>query len=547
LAILALVFITKGSVSQSYAQGAKSSAQPVSDDIPRKEVVLWTFAAPALPADALPRIHESLEASLKTERGRHLIGEKAFRAYVGQTSAPVPNCLQGLEACVSAQAMAFDALNVTLVIRVDVSKQADGFVASYELVDRRGGVSRQSEVSAPSARDLGFAMAGEIFDTTATVSVHSEPPGAEVEIDGEAVGTTPLNYRLPVGAHRYTMRLADHHPVEGSFELDHSGAEDHAGGQDHEASGVKEIRASLDQLPGALVIDGAPDGARVFVDGQERGLAAERIEFEPGEYTIEVRKDGFDSYRDTIALSPGQTVTKQAPLDKSHPLLKDIEPNAIAVNRYIGRLSYDHSLHNTTFRDARGDIGDTDFEFLSFSKDDQPMLVREDLRRFAAPNGARFDFTYSWENFGLVLLSASYVSTTLDQKALVSSSAADDPVAVTVTDLSRLQLRPLQLRYRHFYQNFAPFVELGTGINIQWVEAEGELLEGPVTLSNSEAFWTLGLGGSYFFTPNVFGMARYSAQFYFDDGLGTESVLSVGAGVALPNLFGFEPEPPETL
>jgi hypothetical protein len=42
-------------------------------------------------------------------------------------------------------------------------------------------------------------------------------------------------------------------------------------------------------------------------------------------------------------------------------------------------------------------------------------------------------------------------------------------------------------------------------------------------------------------------MLRYSAQFYFDDGLGTENVLSVGAGIALPNLFGFEPEPPEKL
>jgi hypothetical protein len=544
LALLAVLLVTSGSVSQSYAQGVEPGADAASDGqpdagdggdvVPRKEVVLWTFTAAALPSDVLPKIHEGLKASLKAERGRHLIGEKAFRAYVGETSTPVPDCLQGLEACVSPQTLAFDALDLTLVIRVAISKgSGGGFVAHYELVDRRGEVSREADVEATSARELAFALAGEIFDATATVSMHSEPSGAEVEIDGEAVGTTPLNYRLPIGTHRYTMRLADHRPVEGSFELESAGAE--------------EVRAEFKEMPGVLVIDGAPEGASVFVDGEDRGLASERIELDPGEYAIEVRKDGFTSYRDEVALSAGQSVTKRASLEQSHPLLKDIEPNEIAINSYIGRLTYDHSLHNTTFRDARGEAGGTDFEFLGFSDDDQPSLLSEELRRFTDPNGARFDFTYSWENFGLVLLSASYASSTLDQKALLSSSDAANPVAVTVTDMSRLQLRPLQLRYRHFYQNFAPFVELGTGINIQWVEVEGELLEEPVTLSNSEAFWTLGLGGSYYFTPNVFGMLRYSAQFYFDDGLGTENVLSVGAGIALPNLFGFEPEPPEKL
>jgi hypothetical protein len=548
LAVLAVLLITSGSVSQLYAQDVDSSAEPASepsdaaDTIPRNEVVLWTFTAPGLPTDTLPRIHRGLKASLKAERGRHLIGEKAFRAYVSQTSAPVPNCLQGLEPCVSPQTLAFDALGLTLVVRVAISKpdpssqsspNQNGFVANYELVDRRGEVSREASVNADSARELAFALAGEIFDATATVTMQSEPAGAEVEIDGEAVGTTPLSYRLPIGEHRYTMRLADHRPVEGSFEL--------------ESAGAKEVRAEFKQLPGVLLVEGAPEGAMVFINDEQRGLASERLELDPGEYALEVRKEGFDSYREQIAVGAGQSVNKRARLEKSNPLLRDIEPNQIAVNSYIGRLSYDHSLHKTTFRDARGEAGGTNFEFLGFSADDQPMLAREDLRRLTDPNGLRFDFTYSWENFGLVLLSASYASSTLDQKALLSSSDADNAVAVTVTDMSRLQLRPLQLSYRHFYKNFAPFVELGTGINIQWVDVEGELLEEPVTLSNSEAFWTLGLGGAYYFTPNVFAMARYSAQFYFDDGLGTENVLSVGAGVALPNLFGFEPEPPEKL
>ncbi|QDG52590.1 PEGA domain-containing protein [Persicimonas caeni] len=531
-----------GDVEHSYAQDPEPGAQGAPDAksetqqaaaASRKEVVLWTFRAPGLPQTMLPKMHQGLEASLTGETGRHLFGEKAFRTYVAQKSAPTPDCLKGLEACVSPQTLAFDALGLTMVIRVDVTRNADGLTANYALVDRRGEVAREASVQGKTPRELAFALAGEIFDATASITLRSEPEGAQVEIDGEAVGTTPLNYRLPVGKHTYTMRLADHRVVEGSFEL--------------ESSGAKDIHEKLDELPGVLLVRDAPDGAKVFVDGEERGLASERLELEPGTYTVEIRAKGFDTHSEEVTLSAGQVAEKRVRLEKSNPLLKDIEPNSIAVNSYIGRLSFDQSLHMTTFRDARGDSAGTDFEFLGFAKEDQPSVLGEDLRRLTAPSGLRFDFTYSWENFGLVLLSASYASSSLDQKAFVDSSASDNPISVTVTDMSRLQLRPLQVRYRHFYKNFAPFVELGTGINIQWVEVDGELLEQPVTLSNSEAFWTLGLGGSYFFTPNVFGMLRYSAQFYFDDGLGTENVLSVGAGVALPNLFGFEPEPPEKL
>lgn len=531
LAVLALFAINLGYVSHSYAQDSAAGAE--ADAIPRKEVVLWTFDATQLPADTLPKIHQALKASLTGETGRHLFGEKAFRAYVSQKAAPLPACLKGLEPCVSPQTLAFDALGLTLVIRVDITARADGLQASYELVDRRGEVAREATVEAASARELAFALAGEIFDATATVSLRTEPSGAEVEIDGEPVGTTPLTHRLPVGKHTYAMSLADHKPIEGSFELEGAGAE--------------EIQHQFEELPGVLAIEGAPQGATIYVDGEQVGLASERVELEPGRYAVEVRAEGYDTHREQIELSAGQVVTRRAALDESHPLLKDIEPNSIAVNSYIGRLSFDQSFHNTTFRDARGEAGGTDFEFLGFANKKEPLVLKDDLRRLTAPSGARFDFTYSWENFGLVLLSASYASSSLNQTALIDSSDADRPVSVTVTEMSRLQLRPLQLRYRHFYKNFAPFVELGTGINIQWVDVKGELLEEPATLSNSEAFWTLGLGGSYFITPNVFGMLRYSAQFYFDDGLGTENVLSIGAGVALPNLFGFEPEPPEKL
>jgi hypothetical protein len=509
----------------------QADTQPV--DSARQQVVLWTFAAPGLSPSELTEIRKGLQAALNEETGRHLFGEKAFRSYVAQTSASLPQCLKGLAPCLSAQTLAFEALDVSLVIRVAISGGAGGLSARAELVDRRGEVARRHEASADSPTELAYTLAGEIFDATGTVSMRTEPAGAAVEIGGKEVGTTPLNYRLPLGEHAYVLRLEDHRPIEGRVKL--AGA------------GATIVQHEFEQLPGVLVIDSAPADARVFVNDEERGPAGEPLELEPGSYTIEVRAEGFDSFRDTVTLAAGQQVRREASLEESHPLLKDIETHSIAVNRYIGRLSYDHSLHKTTYRGARGEVEGTRLEFAGFRDADQPSLALADERRLAAPNGLRFDFTYSWTNLGLVLMSTSFVSTDLDQQVLVRSSGSESLVPATISGISRLQIRPLQVRYRYFYKNFAPFAELGTGINIQWLDVDGELLERPVTLSNSEAFWSLGIGGAYYFTPNIFGMLRYGAQFYIDEGLGTESVLSLGVGVALPNLFGFEPEPPERL
>lgn len=113
LALLALWALTMACASAAYAGPSRSDApaakQAASDQSgdshqanpPRKEVVLWTFKAPGLPAETIAQVHEGLKASLNGEGGRHLFGEKALRAYVAQTSAPLPRCLQGLEPCVS--------------------------------------------------------------------------------------------------------------------------------------------------------------------------------------------------------------------------------------------------------------------------------------------------------------------------------------------------------------------------------------------------------------------------------------------------------------
>ncbi len=526
---LIAVFLFPVSVLAQTSEGSPNRIEGLN----RAETVVWTFRGEAADQETLDALRRDLDAALAGESGTHVFGRKGLSEQLTRTSADAPACLKGLESCASPETLVFDAVDLTLLIRVELSRSSTGFSAAYELVDRSGEVSRTAALKASSLRELAFGLAGDIFDATGTVTVQSRPAGAEVTIDGQKVGTTPLTYRLPTGEHAYALSLPEYKETSGQFNL----------GSDEPVV----IERELGRLKGLFMVEGAPAGAEVYLNGKGYGRAGESLEVEPGTYTMEVRAQGYEPYREELEITPGSITKRDVDMSKQRAFLDEVEPDAIALNSYIARLSYDHSVHSTTFRGARGDEGGVDYEFAGFTNDEGQLPTDATLRRSMDPNGLRMDFAYSWRNFGIVLLSTSYVTRDLDLDARVEASDADRTVAVTVDSVKRLQLRPIQVRYRHFYDNFAPFLELGTGINLQWVRTTGENLAAPVTLYNSEAFWTFGIGAEYFITPNVFGLARYSGQFYFDGGLGTEHVFSFGAGVALPNLFGFEPEPPEQL
>jgi hypothetical protein len=514
-------------------QGADDASPSRVEGLNRAETVAWTFHGPAADQETLDTLRGHLGAALGGESGTHAFGRQGLSEELTRTSTGAPNCLKGLESCASPETLVFDALDLTLLIRVQLDRSSAGFSATYELIDRSGEVSRTNNLDAASLRELAFELAGDIFDATGSVTVQSVPAGAEVTIDGQKVGTTPLTYRLPTGEYTYTLSLPEYKETNGQFDL----------GSDRDTV----IERELERLKGIFMIQGAPAGAEVYLDGKGYGRAGESLEVEPGTYTVEVRAEGFEPYREELEIKPGSVTKRDVEMSNQRAFLDEVEPDIIALNSYIARLTYDHSAHTTTFRGARGEGSGTEFEFVGFTDADGQLPADAALRRSMDPNGLRLDFAYSWRNFGIVLLSTSYVTRDLDLSARIESIDADRSVPATVESVKRLQLRPIQIRYRHFYDNFAPFVEAGTGINLQWIRTTGELLEGPVTLYNSEAFWTFGIGAEYFVTPNIFGVARYSGQFYFDGGLGAEHVFSFGAGVALPNLFGFEPEPPEQL
>jgi hypothetical protein len=473
------------------------------------------------------------KALADTDR-RHLLNPSDFESYLDDHATDVPTCFKGLEPCISPKALAFDQLGLTALIEVEVTRSGEQLEARYRLVDRRGETTKESTARGKTTRRLAFSLVRDLFDATGSVAIRSTPSGAAVQIDGETVGTTPLETRLPIGTHSFGLQLPGHRTADGSFEL---------------TSGASlTVEKELGKRPGELLVENAPEGAVLTIDGESRGKPGEPLELPPGNYTLKVTADGYQAYSEAIAIDSGERVERSIPLERNNPLLRDVSVNEIALNHYVARLTYDHSLHPTSFRDARARVDGREFEFAGFADDAGNLPDDRVVRRLLDPNGIRFDLSYTGRNFGVVGLSLSYAATGADRRVFIDQSrSGNDTVTGRLTSLRRLQLRPLQISYRHFFGNFVPSLEIGTGLSFQWMRIEGLPNRDPITLRQTEAYWTIAASAQYFFDENWFGIFRYGVQDYFNRGKGVEHVLSLGAGVALPNLFGFEPEPPEEL
>jgi hypothetical protein len=131
----------------------------------------------------------------------------------------------------------------------------------------------------------------------ARLSVDTQPPGADLLIDGQPRGKTPATFSIDPGAHTLAVRASG---VERVVQLALAGGAQVA---QHFDLGVSTSAVA----PGRLSIVTDPPGLRVAVDGQPRGESPLVIEgLSATEHTVTVASDTGVARR-TIAVANGVT------------------------------------------------------------------------------------------------------------------------------------------------------------------------------------------------------------------------------------------------
>lgn len=138
---------------------------------------------------------------------------------------------------------------------------------------------------------------GTLTPTTGSATITSRPEGAEVFIDGERRGLTPLQVTLPVGA--YDLELRNGTATRSlALTIDANTA----------------VRESIDLMPaapttGRLEITSDVPGAPVAIDGVGRGVTPLVVDaIEPGTHRVAIGTGGAATFR-TVTVEAGATAT----------------------------------------------------------------------------------------------------------------------------------------------------------------------------------------------------------------------------------------------
>ena len=472
-----------------------------------------------------------VDEALSAEREGHLLGADDLLARVREGDAPLPACVTGVEPCPSAETMAFDLLDMALVIRLGVGTQGDEVEINYEMVDRRGEIATAGVLQADSGRQAGFEAVRQLFDAVGVVSFDSEPSGAQVFVDGEEVGTTPLSRQFGVGSYEYRMELDAYDGAAGTFEV--------RTGEAH--------RVSLDlvERPGRLRVRGAPAQSTVYVDGEPFGRAGELIELTAGDRVVEIRADGFQTHRTTLEVRPGEVSEVEASMGPMPGILREMEASELAANRFQLDLGVEGGGQRGVFHGASGSFHDETVRVQGWL-DDGELVDGGQARALLMSGGLRLSASYEGEHFGLGLLSLSYAAHSGNLPIRMAFLADGDSFDARMTGATSLQVRPMQVRYRTFYENLAPFAQAGLGVAFHWLQVDSPEF-GSLTLRQAEAFAAFEVGTRYHFDARWSVGGAYRLQTYFSGAMGVEHSLGLSLGFGFRDLPWGEPQPPEQL
>ena len=149
----------------------------------------------------------------------------------------------------------------------------------------------------------------ELEPAWAEVSFASEPSGAEVLVDGELAGLTPLVAEILEGDRSLTLKLPRHKAWQDQVKI--------VAGEPLSLPAV-----TLEPADGLVFIQSSPTGASVTVGGEFKGLTPLEISLPPGrQHEFTLFREGYHSNRTNLEIRA----------DQQHELQIDLAPVLVSV------------------------------------------------------------------------------------------------------------------------------------------------------------------------------------------------------------------------
>ncbi|MFT6400143.1 MAG: hypothetical protein ACJAYU_004913, partial [Bradymonadia bacterium] len=220
----------------------------------------------------------------------HIVGLMGIQAAISQNGFELPACLEGRDICSSPLEAAIAGLGANRIIYA--AAREEGTVLHLTVVDVELNRRVEMEVRSDDLRSTVFQAVGAVTNASATLSVTSVPPGAELRVDGVLVGTTPYGGTLGVGSYDLTLRFEGYYELESEVEL--------------RAIDFLDVSLELERRFAQLAIETNAPGTQIIVDGETTYELGDAIELMPGTREIEIIAPGYDPDRRTLDVVAGE-------------------------------------------------------------------------------------------------------------------------------------------------------------------------------------------------------------------------------------------------
>ena len=176
-------------------------------------------------------------------------------------------------------------------------------------------------------------VTAELSENKNEVTIMSEPSGADVKIDGEYKGVTPVRVALSNGKYSF------------SFSKDGYVQDDRVVEVDNETD---IIRGNLTSVGHEVDITSTPTNAIVYVDGENRGNTPLELNLSPGSHLIALNKIGYKSHKEYKTVSSTKKNAFHFELSKDEnertrnrrPSISDVEERHFRLGVDLGFSTY---------------------------------------------------------------------------------------------------------------------------------------------------------------------------------------------------------------
>ncbi len=159
-------------------------------------------------------------------------------------------------------------------------------------ISLRGYKTWENEVSVRAGTTETLPLV-ELIVADGTVDISSSPSGAQVNVGGEFRGTTPVSVDLsPLREHRVELFLEGYRNAVRTVET--------------EPEGHSSLSVDLAPIIGRIQLSISPEDAEVVVDGRTMGSGSQTLSLTARAHELIVRKDGYETRRQTIRPRPDQ-------------------------------------------------------------------------------------------------------------------------------------------------------------------------------------------------------------------------------------------------